>query len=135
MSKVQIEKDKEAQVFGKYILGKKINDLACYHYYRAVEVHHLTCTGRDKKLENFILRFPFWIGFVDAALEITDKKSVFRNKLFVMLAVLETIPEYSRYFLSKKYSMLRLFIIAVTGIRSVYRLVIGFFIIQLFRRT
>ncbi|MGD0711824.1 MAG: hypothetical protein ABR968_11680 [Bacteroidales bacterium] len=129
------EYKKEARLFGKYLIGKNVNDTVCNLYSSAIEKLALTCTGRDRKIEHFILRFPFWIGCVDAALTITGKQSVFRKKIFVMLAILESMPEYAEYFLPKKFPFFYIFKIIAAGIRSVYRFVIGFVIIKFFRNT
>jgi len=122
----------EARIFSKYLIGIRVNDAVCLKYDIAINFHALQCEGKDKKLESFVLKFPFWIGFVDAALALTCKNSILRKKLFVMLAILETIPEYSVFFLPKRYSVLSFFKIFLTGIRSIYRFFIGIIIVGLF---
>jgi hypothetical protein len=125
---------KEARIFGKYLTGTEINDTAIQLYIKAITIRDLQSAGRDLKLEKFIFRFPFWIGFIDAALAMTNKQSILRKKIFVMLAVLETIPEYSHLFLSKENNSFALLKIFFVGIRSVYRFVFGFILVKSFRK-
>jgi len=132
MTEKKVSDYREARIFGKYLIGRNINDTSCNLFTNAIERYELNCTGKDKQIECFILRFPFWIGFVDAALTLTNKKSVFRKKIFVMLAILESIPEYSEYFLPKKYSFFYFLKIIAIGIRCIYRFIIGYIIIKLF---
>jgi hypothetical protein len=123
---------REAFVFARYLIGKKTDQEICARYAEAIRIHALQCEGREKKLEKFILRYPFFTGFVDAALALTNKKSVIRKKILVMFALLETVPEYADLFLARKYSGIHLFRIVFIGIRSIYRFLIGFVLIKLF---
>ena len=126
---------KEARIFARYLTGIRVNDASAFLYQKAIEARDLVCERRDKKLENFVLRFPFWIGFIDAALALTDKQSVLRKKIFVMLAVLEASPEYTKYFLAKKGSFFTMIRICAVGTMSVYRFIFGFFLIRLFGKA
>ena len=126
---------KEARIFTRYLTGIMVNDASALLYQKAIEARNLICEGRDKKLEAFVLCYPFWIGFVDAALALTDKQSVLRKKIFVMLAVLEVSPLYSKYFLAKKGTFLTMIRICAIGTRSVYRFIFGFFLIRLFGKA
>jgi hypothetical protein len=126
---------REAKIFAKYLAGVKIDDVTALLYAKAIEARLLLCEGHDKRLETFILKYPFWIGFVDAALALTDKQSVLRKKIFVMLAIMETSPEYTEFFLAKKGSFFTLIRICAVGTRSVYRFILGFFLIKLFGKA
>ena len=135
MTNQQAKNIREAEIFGRYLINQKINSTSCNLYIQAIEIHSLCCDGKEKKIEEFILRFPFWIGFVDAAFALTNKQSVFRKKIFVMLAILECIPEYTSYFLPKKHSFLYIFIIIGVAFRSIYRFILGYLIIKLFKKS
>lgn len=132
---VEVNISKEAKVFAKYLAGVKINEATALLYTKAIEARGLICEGRDKKLETFVLKYPFWIGFVDAALALTDKQSVFRKKIFVMLAVMEARPEYTDFFLAEKGSIFTIIKICAVGTRSVYRFIFGYFLIKLFSKA
>lgn len=131
MSNQQQEILREARIFGKYLVGQSVSDATCNLYSLAIEAHGLKSTGKDEKIEKFILRFPFWIGFVDGALALTNKKSVVRKKIYVMFAVLEVVPEYCDYFLPKKYSLWGVIKVFAAGIRSVYRFAIGIILVKI----
>ena len=123
---------REALIFGKYLIGSRIGEELCERYAAAVKAHQLECIGSDKKVENFILRYSFWIGFIDAALALRNKQSILRKKILVMFAILETVPEYNEYFLPKKYSFTDVLCVIASGIRSVYRLIIGMILLLFF---
>ena len=126
---------REARIFARYLIGVRVNDASALLYQQAIEARNLVCEGRDKKLEAFVLRFPFWIGFVDAALALTDKQSVLRKKIFLMLAVLEACPVYTKYFLANKGTFFTMIRICAIGTRSVYRFIFGFLLIKLFGKA
>jgi hypothetical protein len=125
----------EAKIFGKYLIGRNIDNTACVLFSKAIEKCELNCVGKDRKIECFILHYPFWIGFIDAALTLTGKQSVFRKKIFIMLAVLESLPEYSMYFLPNKFSFFYVFKIIFVAFRCIYRFLIGFIILKFFRKA
>jgi len=131
LSNIQNQGLEEAKIFGKYLIGMNINAAACDLYCQAIESRKLISDVKEKKIEIFIKRFPFWIACIDAVLAMTNKQSSFRKKLLVMLAVLESLPEYSSFFLPKKYSFFSFYKIFAVGVRSVLRFIIGYIIIHL----
>lgn len=122
---------KEAEVFCRYISGKKATDQSITLYSIAITKRPLLFDAKDERILRFILSKPFFIGFVDGAMAFFKKESAVRKRIFIMLAILETLPEYSNAYLSQKHSLWYLFVVAGRGFRAVYRLIIGFFILKL----
>jgi hypothetical protein len=54
--------------------------------------------GRDRKLWNHARRGTPWLELVDAGLALVDAHSPVRQRVYLMLAVLETTPEHAARF-------------------------------------
>lgn len=119
---------KEAKVLGKYLISKEVNNQTVALYEKAVVLRDFKRTTKDKKIEAFAVKFPFLLGFIDGGLALVFKSAVLRKKIFIMLAVLETIPEYSNKFLIEKTSFT---ILILNGIRGVYRGLVGVLLIKI----
>jgi hypothetical protein len=120
----------EAKIFCRYLLNKKADEHAISLYCEAIQKTNIQLTEKDQRILRFILNVPFCIGFIDAAQALSYKDSPVRKRLFVMLAVLETIPEYYSCFASKQRSLWFLFVIAAHGFRAVYRYCFGIVLIK-----
>lgn len=121
----------EADIFCKYLTGKKASADVVLLYGDALKKRPLTLDNKDKKILAFIESFPFFIGFIDGAMAFFKKNSAVRKRLFIMLAILETLPEYADFFLSKKHSFFYLFVVVCYGVRAVYRLIFGTLLLKL----
>ena len=116
----------EAKAFGKYLLGVDVNTRAVSLYLTAHEQVQFESDARDRRLINFMLRYPALIGVIDAGLAIRRNKSCVRKKLYYMLAILESMPEYARYFLYEGSRFMNVFRFFFSGVRSVMRMVAGY---------
>jgi hypothetical protein len=125
------ELELEARIFGKHLIGEEINAMAVSLYVNAHAKSNFEFHGNDLKLLKFILKYPSAAGMIDGGLALQKRDSVIRKKIFYMLAILETIPEYSRYFLSPKLSISNALEFLLFGIRGVFRMVLGYFFIRI----
>ncbi|MCF8296503.1 MAG: hypothetical protein K9J13_03070 [Saprospiraceae bacterium] len=122
---------KQAEIYCKYLIGKKPNSKTISLFEDAMKKLDFQADKKDRKIENFVYKFPFILPTIDGGLALIRKNSIVRKKAFTMLAILETIPEYSDKFLSKKHSIWYFFIIAFIGIRSVLRGVLGVVLVKI----
>ncbi len=122
---------KEAKIFGKFLLGKNVNEYCISLYADAMEKLQFNPDEKDIKIEKFIEKHPIFLPLVDGGLALVKSNSVVRKKTFTMLAILETIPEYSDKFLPKNFSFWYLFKIAGSGIRGVFRGIFGMILIKI----
>lgn len=118
----------EAQVFGQYIIGQNINKATEERYYNAVEKLDYQAAEWEVDIVNKVLQKPVLIPFYDAAMALRHRNALLRKRIFVMLAILETRPEYADLFLSKKYPKTYILNVVGIGIRSVFRAMIGLII-------
>jgi hypothetical protein len=117
--------EKEAEIIGKYLSGRKINSQAKELYINAVESNSFKYSRKDLKIQAFFARFPFMIGMLDGGSALVFRQSVLRKKIFLMLAILETIPEYASIYFCRRQSVLFLVKYFFTGLRGVVRGVCG----------
>jgi hypothetical protein len=123
---LQVELTAEAKAFGKYLLGEQVNARAVTLYLAAHDQTQFESDAQDRRLLTFMLQHPSLIGVIDAGLAIRKDKSYVRKKLYYMLAILEAMPEYAKYFLfdgSPLTNALRLFFF---GVRGVMRMIVGY---------
>ena len=120
--------NKEAALFGRYIIEEDVNETAIERYIQGVEKLGY---NEDNKLIDSVLTNPFLLPYVDAGLAFTDKKHLLQKKLLLMFSILETIPEYSSKFLSQPKSVFYIFTIIWIGIKGVIKAFFGIIVIKL----
>jgi Mg2+ and Co2+ transporter CorA len=118
----------EALVFGQYLIGQTINDATVERYNRAIEKLNYQADEWEQAIVEKAVRKPSLIPYYDAAMALRHRNALLRKKIFVMLAILETRPEYANYFLSKNYPKSYFLNVIGIGVRSVYRAVVGLLI-------
>lgn len=113
----------EARTFGRYVVGREIDQRVADLYVRASR--ELGCESHDR-VAQFALRHPWSIGALDAALALTASDAPLRKKLLLMAAILETQPEYCDAFLPRDrvayggatvaYALARAALLAAAGV-------------------
>ncbi|MEO5643830.1 MAG: hypothetical protein ABIQ40_00910 [Bacteroidia bacterium] len=117
---------KEAEIFGRYLLGgKNPNAKSISLYTEAMKLRPAEVIGSDKKILVFILKNNWSIGMIDSALAFSKGKSVIRRKLLFMTAILETQPEYAELFLPQERSWFYSIYIFWVGCRAVMKMMAG----------
>lgn len=121
----------EAKVIGKYLLGELINKKAIDLYVQAIKKLNFSPSAKDNKRIAIALKYPFLIPYIDGGLVIVDCNSVVRKKFFTMLAILESIPTYSDKFLPRNFSAWYCVKILFTGLRGIFRGMVGYLLVKL----
>lgn len=99
---------------GRYLLDTELSDALIQRY---ADANRQLLPGehapRDLAPVAFVLRHPWALPYVDAALGLLQPDALLRNKILIMVAVLEATPDYVAAFLpitlSKSALLLRLF--------------------------
>lgn len=123
---LQAELTAEAKAFGRYLLGREVNARAVTLYLAAHDQTQFESDAQDRRLLKFMLRHPALIGVIDAGLAIRKNKCCVRKKLYYMLAILEAMPEYAKYFLFEGSPLTNAFRLIFFGARGVMRMVVGY---------
>lgn len=117
-----MDKKSEAYQLALYLLGGlQPNSKTLELYEKAIHIKTFTVTAQDKKIMTFVLKHPWTLGMIDAALAFTHPTSLLRSKLLLMLAILETMPEYAHLFLPRQRPFLYHFYIGWVGFRAVVK--------------
>ena len=87
----------QGMAFGRYLLGDAPSEDALRLFVRAAATLP-PLDQREARLAAFLLRNRWAIGPVDAALALMRPASPVRGRIFLMLAVLECLPEYAPRF-------------------------------------
>jgi hypothetical protein len=119
---------KEALVFGRYLLGEEPSAQAIDLYVQAMEKLNILVAGSDERLLRMVLNFPWMLEFADAGLALVKPSSVIRRKLLIMLAILETLPQYTSLFFPERTSFLNIFF---AGCRASFKAVFGIILVKL----
>lgn len=120
----------EAAIFGRYLLGRDIDAASREAYARAAR--ELACDARDG-VTRFVLRHPWSIGALDAALALTQPGAPFRRKLLLMAAVLEVRPEYCDAFLPRERPKRDALLVGAAVVRAGLLALLGFVLLPLAR--
>jgi hypothetical protein len=125
-----IDSTDEARVFGKYLIGQAPNEEAVLLYSRAMRATHAKLDETDIKLLQLVMAHPRLLGFIDAGLPFYKPYSEVRRRLYVMLAILETQPQYHDIFLPKARSPWYILFILYAGFRAVVKTVFGSILVR-----
>src|SRR5215475_1584102 len=100
MSDAESDLEVEGSLLGRYLIGRDPGPVAVRRYRDGCgRLFGEAATPEDGRLIGFVRRHPWSLPFLDAACGLTRPKSLLRQKLFLMLAVLETIPGHATEFL------------------------------------
>ncbi|MCX6297323.1 MAG: hypothetical protein NTX97_14940 [Bacteroidetes bacterium] len=124
----------EAGQIGNYLLGTAIQDPEKNTYAEAMQKLNIQFSDYEQKLWSSMMKGKGRMACIDAALALKDPNNNTRRKIFTMLAILEASPNYTSYFLSRKFSFFYLFKIIVVGMRAVARAVAGMMIVNNIKR-
>jgi hypothetical protein len=122
--------EREAQVFGRHFIREQPTLQVIELYVRAMKHASSTPDKTERKLLNLMVHRPWTIGLVDSGLAVTNAQSEVRRRLYVMFAILESVPEYADKFLPKKRSPLYALFVLYACARSVVQAVIGIVLVK-----
>jgi len=92
--------EREARSFGRYLLGRAIDQPSVRLYSRYVTDDD--CSDRDGAIVAFAARHPWSIAALDAALAVTRPDAPLRRRLLFLAAILETRPQWCDAFLPRE---------------------------------
>src|SRR5437868_23870 len=89
----------EADLLGRYLIRISPNNRIKLLYAKAMRAMNIQMDPMDQRLWNMIIHYPFTLRIIDGGLAVLRPNSAVRRKIYTMLAILETSPEYCDYFL------------------------------------
>lgn len=122
--------EREARILGRYLLREEPDSLCVELYAEAMEKRPAACDAQDERLLRLALRQPWTLGLLDGALALRKPNSALRQKLFTMIAILETRPAYAARFLSQERSFWYLFAALYFGGRGALKAIGGWILLK-----
>lgn len=126
--------DFEAERITNYLLNTTLQDPEKRTYSEAIQKLNIPFSKYEQALWSAMLKSKWRMGCIDAGLALKDPNNNTRRKLFTMLAILEASPNYTNYFLPKKFSFLYIFKLTVVGTRAVIRAFLGLIMVSNIQR-
>lgn len=123
--------NRQADILTDYLIQKSISNAVVYDLYRTVVTEKKQ--QDETKLINFAFRHPSFIPSLDAGLVFVRPESELRRRIYIMFATLESMPEYSNLFLPEKTGTQGFIRVIGSGIRAVYRAIIGVILLKVAR--
>ncbi len=128
------EQDFNPEVFFKYISRQGPDEKSMRLYKEALKMHALPLGKKEEKLFRLSVKYPFLIPFFDGGLALIEPHSPYRQRLYIVLIILETRPGFfsllssSSDMNSPKISFFKAFWV---GARSAIRGIIGIILVKL----
>ena len=125
----------EAIRFGRYLVGEIPGEELIDRYCRANAELFATPGPEDQRLLDLARRHPRTIAMLDAGTGLAAPQSLFRKKLLVMMAILETTPAYAARTEQRSVGLPELALrVGVAGARTVVNAAAGLALVALTRR-
>jgi len=121
----------EADRIALYLVGEHAGQREKRIYAEAMEKLRLCPNASETALWDSMLASTRRMAWADAGLALLRPDNKLRQKLFIMLAILETSPDYARYFLSRPVPPRLHLSLVGAGIRSVFRGIAGVIMVKL----
>lgn len=122
----------QAQVFSNYLVKRSASSHSTKVYKTILQASPAQASSTGVGLLDYALKHPHALPYLDAYLGFFKPTAELRRRVYIMLAVLESEPDYWDYFLPKKRGSLYLMSVGLIGLRSVFRLLAGTIFVKVF---
>ncbi len=121
----------EARTISYYLIGEYPGEQEINLYSEANQKLEIVLEPRfEGRLWEVMLKHRNMFGVFDAGLALVSPESLIRQKILVMLAILETSPQYCHNFLSVPFKKTHLIFIGQRAFVSVLKSILGFMIVK-----
>ena len=119
--------EREAEIFGRYLVGRVPSPAIIARYVAASEtLFTADASPADRGTIAFVRRHPWSVGLLDGAAGLLRPGGQLRGRILVMGAILEASPEYADEFLPRNASPVAFLLgLAVFGALAVVRALAG----------
>ena len=116
---------REMDLYCRYLTGKSADAISQQLFARAVELELVKLDAAEERARHFILRNPWSVGPVDAAMGFFLPKHGLRRRMILAFAILEANPDYFENFQPRSFSVAHVLRLACRGAVEVFKAVIG----------
>jgi hypothetical protein len=124
--------ENEANALSRYLVGKNCSSKIAEDFAEAIVKLDVQLTASQERTYLKMLRSIFFMRAVDGGLAFTNKQSLLRKRIFIMLCLLECTVEFNPYFLPISRSP---FYFVKIGLEVAYNFlaaIIGIIIVKIF---
>lgn len=123
----------QADTIARYLVGRPASNKVKKLYEFAIK-QGITSAEENDKILRYWIKHPWSLELLDSGLAITNGNAELRRRIYVMFAILESFPEYSKFFLARKAFILSPAIL-ITGIRAVTMAILGVIFVKVIGRS
>lgn len=116
-------------MFGRYILGRRLDHASEQLYESALEVLILGTTPRESRLIQLVISRPWLIAFIDGGLTVLNRTNGLRQRLVLMSAITEASPLYADLFLPVRRGPFYIVRMLCAAVRAAFCGVFGMLIV------
>ena len=95
----------ECRMITRYLVGQEPPPEILERYVRANHILLVESSKSDKHLIRYVHKHPWSLPYLDAACALLRRDCLLRNKILILLALLETSPSFVQYFLPERSSV------------------------------
>lgn len=114
----------QAIIFCRYLIGERPSQEIVDRYTAAIRNNFAPLNRGEKRLLRFIEILPFLVSAIDGGLAICCRESKLRQRILLLLAILETSPHYHAHFAEETFTLWRAvpmgFSIACSSVSSAF---------------
>jgi hypothetical protein len=132
--KVKRAIQQEAAVLCNYLVGAPPTAHIQELYAAVINREEATLNRKDELVLRYVLRRPRHLIYLDSALALVRPTAALRQRLYAMFAITEATPEYAPRYLPESKPPLYAVVIGLTGLRAIYRTVIGLVLLHVVER-
>lgn len=123
----------DANKLSWYLIGKQVGAEVIDRYEMAVQIKQLSMNLSEQKIWSLMLNYNIVLASVDSCLALSNRHSPIRQRIFIMLAILEAHPDYFYSFYKKKLRFLDHFNLFFLLFTSPFKIMLGILIIIFFK--
>ena len=117
----------ECRIMTAYLLDDRPTDELIQRY---IDAHTILLnehrSPKELAVATFVRRYPWALSSLDAVLAVLRPAALLRSKILLMIAILETVPQYTDHFFPEAVSGPRFFLrMAGYGLASAAKFVLG----------
>lgn len=122
----------ESHKLACYLISKIIGAEEIERYEMAVQIKQVSMNQSEQKIWSLMLKYSIVLASVDSCLALTDRNSPIRQRICIMLAILEAHPNYFSSFYKNRLHFLDHLNLLFSLFASPFKIILGILIIKLF---
>lgn len=125
--------ENEASILAAYLISKRIGKEEIARYERAIEIKKIFLSSSEQRLWNLMLRHRSILASVDSGLALINSNSPLRQRIAMMLAILEAHPDHISSFYIQRPDIFTHISLLLTLFMAPFKAILGIIIIKIIK--